>query len=255
MTAADIDQLSPQVTVTRVGLSGPGGARHVTAGLGLGLAMAAAANAPVRLADTVLNRLAVPVPGDDLLGPFLDRVPPAGQPVTLPGQRPRFEPRNLSFTDGLDRWDLDRGSRHEADEDYSAGADGQTAILSSAVPRPLGYAALVQVIFADDYRGATVVFGGEVRTGPRTEQAGLRLEIRRHPWRAGPAHEDHGVTISGDRDWTRQEITALIPEDADMIRFGITLTGPGRIALRNPELRKAEPHPAEPLPAEPAPGD
>jgi hypothetical protein len=162
--------------------------------------MAAAVNAPVRLADALLDRLAVPVSGDDLLSPFLDRVPPAGQPVTLPGQRPRYEPRNLSFTDGLARWDLDRGSPHQADEDsgsrptdedsgsrrqtdgsYSADADGQTAILSSAVPQPRGSAALVQVIFADDYRGATVVFGGELRTGPGTEQAGLRLQIRRHP--------------------------------------------------------------------------
>ena len=47
-------------------------------------------------------------------------------------------------------------------------------------------------------------------------------------------------------DWTRHEITALIPEDADIIRFGIALTGPGRIALRNPELRTAEPRAAEP---------
>jgi hypothetical protein len=38
--------------------------------------MAAAAGAPVRLADTVMDRLAVPVAGDDLLGPLLDRVPP-----------------------------------------------------------------------------------------------------------------------------------------------------------------------------------
>ncbi len=30
---------------------------------------------------------------------------------------------------------------------------------------------------------------------------------------------------------------ALIPGDADIIRFGIVLTRPGRIALRNPELR------------------
>jgi hypothetical protein len=72
--------------------------------------------------------------------------------------------------------------------------------------------------------------------------------------RGGLARQDRDVTVSGDHDWTRQEITALIPEDADMIRFGITLTGPGRIALRNPELRKAEPRLAEASPAEPAHG-
>ena len=88
VTEADIDELSPQVAVARIGLGGPAGARQVTAGLGLGLAMAAAAGAPVRLADAVLDRLAVPVPGDDLLGPFLDRVPPVGQARPAVSYRP-----------------------------------------------------------------------------------------------------------------------------------------------------------------------
>jgi hypothetical protein len=251
VTAADTDELTPQASVARIGLAGPAGTRQVTAALGLGLAMAAAAGAPVRLADVVLDRVARPVPGDDLLTPFLDRVPPVGQAVSLPGQRPRYEPRNLSFADGLDRWDLDRGPR-EADQDYSAAnssatanysatANGKSAVLSSAVPRPVGSAALVQTIFADDYRGATVVFRGESRAEPATEQAGLRLEILRHPWRGGRTREDRELAVSGGRDWTSLEITALIPEDADVIRFGITLTGPGQVALRNPELRPAKP--------------
>jgi hypothetical protein len=263
VTGVDIDadssaleggELSPQAAVARIELSGPAGTRHVTAALGLGLAMAAAAGAPVRLAGEVLDRVAVPVPGEDLLGPLLDRLPPAarllpgggvgGWPVgTLPGQRPRYEPRNLDFADGLDRWDLDSGSRDEAGQDYTATAEGESAVLSSAVARPAGSAALVQSIFADDYRGAAVVFRGEIRTTHGTEQAGLRLEILRHWWRTGRhPREDHGLTVSGGRHgWRDLEITALIPEDADIIRFGITLTGTGRIALRNPELRLAEP--------------
>ncbi len=257
VTEADTGELSPQAAVARIELSGLAGTRHVTAALGLGLAMAAAAGAPVRLAGEVLDRVAVPVPGDDLLGPLLDRVPPvarvlpgrglAGWPVaTLPRERPRFEPRNLDFADGLDRWDLESGSRRETDRsgsgDYSAAADGGSAVLSSAVPRPAGSAALVQAIFADDYRGAAVVFRGEIRTEPLTEQAGLRLEILRHWWRTGRPREDHGLTVSGGhRNWSGHEITALIPEDADMIRFGVVLAGTGSIALRNPELRIAGP--------------
>ena len=104
--AADTDELTPQASVARIGLGGPAGIRQVTASLGLGLAMAAAAGAPIRLADAVMDRLAVPVPDDDMLGPLLDHVPPVGRalpghaPVgwpmrALPGQRPRFEPRNL----------------------------------------------------------------------------------------------------------------------------------------------------------------
>ena len=256
VTEAGAGELSPEVTVARIGLAGPAGTRQVTAGLGLGLALAAAAGAPVRLAGAVLDRLAVPVPGDDLLTPFLDRVPSGatarpghglrGWPLaTLPGRRPRYEPRNLDFADGLDRWDLDSGPgpdpgrprAADGEPDYAAAAEGPSAVLSSAVPRPAGSAALIQAIYADDYRGATVTFSGEIRAGPLTGQAGLRLEILRQWWRLGRAREDHGLTIAGHRRaWASYEITARIPADADLIRFGIGLTGPGRIALRNPDL-------------------
>jgi hypothetical protein len=266
VTGVDIDvtdvgaaELSPEVTVTRIGLAGPAGTRQVTADLGLGLALAAAAGAPVRLADAVLDRLAVPVPGDDLLTPFLDRVPPAARPrrghgllgwplAAVPGRRPRYEPRNLDFATGLDRWDLDAApgsgpqAGTEAEPDYSAAADGLSAVLSSAVPGPAGSAALVQAIYADDYRGAEVTFSGEIRADSVTGRAGLRLEILRHWWQRGRAREDHGLTIAGrHRAWTGYEITARVPADADLIRFGIALNGPGWIALRNPDLRIAEP--------------
>lgn len=260
VTEAGAGELSPEVTVARVGLAGPAGTRQVTADLGLGLALAAAAGVPVRLADAVMDRVAVPVPGDDLLTPFLDRVPPVararpghglpGWPIAaLPRRRPRYEPRNLDFASGLDRWDLDAvprsdsepdsepGSVPGSEPDYAAAAEADSAVLSSSVPRPAGSAALVQAIYADDYRGATVIFSAEIRADPLTEQAGLRLEIIRHWWRAGQAREDHCLTISGRHPWTRYEITARIPADADLIRFGIGLTGAGRIALRNPDLR------------------
>jgi hypothetical protein len=253
VTAADIEELSPEVSTTRIEVGGPAGSRQVTARLGLGLAVAAAAGAPVRLAGSVLDRLAVPVSGDDLAGPFLGRVPPANwrgrrrpPAMTVPAQRPRFEPRNLAFADGLDRWDLDRGSLGDAGDprrqDYSAAAGGESAILSAAVPQPAGSVALVQTIFADDYRGATVVFRGEIRTEAGTE-AGLHLEIFPDRWRWA-AREQHGIAVTGRWDWTRHEVTVLIPGDADRLRFGITLTGPGRVELRNAELRRAEPRSA-----------
>jgi hypothetical protein len=186
------------------------------------------------------------------------------------GKRPRFEPRNLNFADGLDRWDHDAG----AGSGYSAIVDGSSAVLestvlestvpgstvpgstvpgstvpgstvpgstvpgsvvrTSAVPRPGGAGALLQAIFADDYRGREVVFSAEISTEPLTGPAGLRLEILRH-WRR--VREDHGITVAGQSDWTSYEVRALVPADADIIRFGITLAGAGRIALRHPELR------------------
>ena len=249
VTEADAGELSPEITVARIGLAGPAGTRQVTAGLGLGLALAAAASAPVRLADAVMDRVGVPVAGDDLLTPFLDRVPPAAQvrsgqwltgwPIaSLPGRRPRYEPRNLDFAAGLDRWDLDArpSSAADAAADYAAAAEADLAVLSSASQRAAGPAALVQAVYADDYRGAAVTFSAEIRLDPGTEQAGLRLEIIRHSWPGMRVREDHGLTISGRHPWTRYEITARIPADADLIRFGVGLTGSGRIAVRNPNL-------------------
>ena len=276
MTSPDAAELNQEVAVARIGLAGPAGTRQVTAAMGLALALAAAGGAPVRLADAVLDRLAVPVPGDDPLAPFAGRVssaaptlPGHGQrPLApLPGPRPRYEPRNLDFADGLERWDLDtwlspdpdwpepdRQGAADGGPDYAAAVEGPSAVLYSAVPRPAWPAALVQAIYADDYRGATVAFSGELRADFLTGQAGqpgLRLEIIRHWWPGGMAignaREDHALTFSGRiRAWTRHELTVRIPADADLIRFGIGLTGSGRVALRNPDLRVAEPAPAAP---------
>ena len=259
VTEAGATELSPEVTVARIGLASPTGTRQVTADLGLGLALAVAADAPVRLADTVLDRLAVAVQGDDLLTPFLDRVPPAAWPppgptpprwplATLRG-RPRYEPRNLDFAGGLDRWDLDCWPGPDPDQPGAAAGAGLRSgrrwavdVLASAVPRPAGSAALVQAVYADDYGGTTVTFSGELWGELLHGQAGLRLEILRHWWRGPAAREDHGLTIAGGRrDWTGHQITARIPADADLIRFGVTLNGPGRIGLRNPDLRVTEP--------------
>ena len=96
----DVDELGPEVTAARIALASPAGTQQVTARLADGLALAITAGAPVRVADAVMDRVAVPVAGGDLLSPLLDRVPPVGQvrpghspagwPVgTLPGQRTR----------------------------------------------------------------------------------------------------------------------------------------------------------------------
>src|SRR5579862_3492058 len=82
VTGADLDaaedtdagDFEPESFTARIELGGPAGPRHVTVPFGLGLALAAVAGAPVRMAGQVLDRHAVPVAGDDLLGPVLDLV-------------------------------------------------------------------------------------------------------------------------------------------------------------------------------------
>ena len=62
VTAVDVDELGPEVTVARIGLATPAGPEHVTARLLDGLAMAIATGAPIRVANAVMDRLAV-LPG------------------------------------------------------------------------------------------------------------------------------------------------------------------------------------------------
>ena len=44
--------------------------------------------------------------------------------------------------------------------------------------------------------------------------------------------------MTESQDWSRREITVMVLEDTDVIRFGVTLAGRGRVWLRNPELRR-----------------
>jgi RNA polymerase sigma-70 factor (ECF subfamily) len=248
VTGVDLDELGPEVTAARIELTSPSGTQHVTARLGYGLALAAASGAPVRVASAMMDRLAEPVPGQDMLGPFLDRKPLPARPP-LPHWRPRFEPRNLAFTDGLDSWRLGGSFLHEASgshwEDYSSTAEDRTAVLSSAVPQPCGFAFLGQKIFADDYRGAAVVFRGELRTEDVADDAGLFLRLitkGRHAPRPVTMQDvrnipgNHLRSVAGSHDWTRYEVTAHVPDDVQIVWFGIFLTGRGRVELRNAEL-------------------
>lgn len=261
---ADIEEVTEQTCTARIELGGPSGTRHVTARLDLGLTLAVVSGAPVLVADAVMDRLAVPVPDGGgpaafgAAGPVrperqgaifvVDRQ--AGRVFQvagdLGGQRPRFEPRNMSFGEGLDRWDLgsaawdlDEEAVAQVRQDYSAAAEGRSAVLSCKSAEPRGSALLAQTIFADDYRGATVAFGGEVRAEDMAGQADLRLEILGKGWRVRTDRRvERTVSVTGSQDWSRREIIVAVPEGTDVIRFGITLAGRGRVWLRNPELRR-----------------
>ena len=79
VTAVEIDELGPEVAAARIELATTAGTRHVTGRLGEGLILAAEAGAPVRVAGPLMDRLAVPIQGGDLLGPFRRRSrPPQG---------------------------------------------------------------------------------------------------------------------------------------------------------------------------------
>jgi hypothetical protein len=252
VTAVDIEPAGEDgpeprsgTATAQVELATAAGTRQVTVSAGYGLKVAVAAGAPVRVADEVMERVAVPVRGEDMHAPFL--LPSAVRPPGDPGQRQSFEPRNMAFIDGLDGWDLagsflDAGRAHW--QDYSRAAADQSAILASTVPEPSGSAVLFQEIYADDYRGAAVTFRGQLRTTGLAGQAGLHLAAGRPVDPPGEHLRDRGgssLAGRGSSEWTWHEVTMPVPGDAAVIRFGISLAGRGRIELRSPELSPAGP--------------
>lgn len=248
VTGVEIGELGPEVAVARIGLAGSAGTRQVTVRLVEGLAVAIAADVPVQVADTVMDRLAVPAGTTPVRA-----AQPGGGPRRRPGEpvprraaRPRYEPRNTAFASGLDGW-LFGGSFTEnvSDShwhDYTCAAQKGTAVIASAVPEPAGFALLGQEVYADDYRGSTIVFRGELRVPEG--RAGMFLRVNEgRPVRgqlteqAAFADPDNNATpVANGPGWVPHQVTALVPADSDAIVFGIFLAGPGRIELRNPEL-------------------
>jgi hypothetical protein len=156
----------------------------------------------------------------------------------------------------------------DAPEELTARLLHAAAALSSAVPKPAGFAFLGQEMYADDYRGAVVTFRGEFRTEDPARPVHAR-PVHASPDHASPAAADHAglflranrewdirgpltehailadpnntiLPIAAASDWTTHEVTARVPDDADLVVFGIFLAGPGRIELRHPELRHPE---------------
>jgi len=255
VTGVDIGDLDAETTApprlppvsrplaeARIALGAPSGTRHVTARLGFGLAVGAAASAPVRVADAMLDRLAVAIQGDDLVGQFTGGLP---TPTALrPRPRLRFEPVNLTFASGLERWGFGGRFRRDAGgahgDEYSCTTADQSVIIRSAVPEPCGFAGLQQMIAADDYRGRTLVFSGELRTEDVADRAGLHLMVGPP---LGPVEDGRPTpprrttaTVTGSHDWTRHEVSADVPADAGIVGFGFFLAGRGLVELRNAEL-------------------
>jgi RNA polymerase sigma-70 factor (ECF subfamily) len=246
LAGVTVTGLGPGVTATRIDIAGPAGTRPVTASLADGLTIAVIAGAPLAVDDPVMDRLARPVTGPDLLSQFRSQ-----ETSPKPSLR-RFEPRNMAFTDGLNRWQLGGTFlRQGSGLDYSATTADGRAILAAAVPEPAGFAFLAQEIEPDDYRGRTVTFRGELRTDKPDGRAGLVLRVS-GPGRSTPLRPasldprddpaNHIASATGAGAWIQYDVTAQIPADANLITFGIFLNGGGQLELRHPALA---PHPRE----------
>lgn len=121
--------------------------------------------------------------------------------------------------------------------------------ITTRTSQPEGFAWLAQEIFADDYRGAAVVFRGRLRAqgtadGAAGRRAGLFVRIRRGRDIRGPLTEaavladpgNHLLGIADGPGWSTHEIVTDVPGDCMTVMFGVYLAGAGSIELREPEL-------------------
>jgi RNA polymerase sigma-70 factor (ECF subfamily) len=240
VTGVEIGELGPEVTAARITIDD----RQVTARVVEGLAVAIATGAPVRVADAVMDRLAVPAGTTPIREPGRK---PNARPVPRRSNRPRYSPRNLTFADGLNGWRFGGSFAEHLSEshwrDYISETENGTAAIASAVPEPAGFAMLGQEVYAEDYRDSLVTFRAEFRV--TSDRAGLFLRVNEGRPIRGPLTEqaafadpDNNATIiAPDPEWTSHEVSARVPPDGDIILFGIFLAGSGRLEMRRPELR------------------
>ena len=155
----------------------PGGTRQVTARLADGLALAVITGAPLAVDDPVMDRLAEPVTGPDLLSPFRSRQPAAPEARARGSSRATWRSPTACAAGGSPAASCARppGPR----QDYSCTTEDGRAILAAAVPEPAGFAFLGQEIYAEDYHGRTVTFRGDLRATGVADRAGLVLRVPR----------------------------------------------------------------------------
>ncbi|GAA4556423.1 sigma-70 family RNA polymerase sigma factor [Planotetraspora kaengkrachanensis] len=165
---------------------------------------------------------------------------PAASAALRRGERVE-EPRNLDFSDGLRFWDLRGGFLHDPSgahwRDYTCGARDGVAWLASAVDRPLGFADLRQAVVAGSRQGSRVRLTAEVRYTRHTShdagsEAALYLRVVDPDRSRGAEDHQHMAVIAPGDEWRPLNVKARIPDDAVLLLFGVTLSGPGTIEMR-----------------------
>ena len=244
LAGVTVTDLGPGVTATRIGIAGPGGTRPVTASLADGLTLAVIAGAPLAVDDPVMDRLARPVTGPDLLSQFRSQETPPG--LCAGGSSPATWRSPTAWTDGSSA--APSCARAPGSTIPPPPRTGGRSWPRPAPSRPDSPSS-PRKSNADDYRGRTVTFRGELRTAQADGRAGLALRVTspgrsRPPQAASPdPREDpanHIASATGTGAWTQYEVTAQIPADANLIRFGVFLNGGGQVEFRHPALA---PHP------------
>jgi hypothetical protein len=129
----------------------------------------------------------------------------------------------------------DRPADYEVGIDPTGGTKGAPCgFIGGRGSRPAGYGTLMQAVAADEYRGRRLRFSAYVKAAGVGGWAGLWMRVdgrSKSPSELPPVlgfDNMQGRPIKGTLDWKRYEIVLDVPPEADVIGFGIVLSGPGR---------------------------
>lgn len=119
---------------------------------------------------------------------------------------------------------------YEMKLDREASHSGKaSATLKSIVPKTGGFGTLMQMCKADNYRGKRVRMSGFVRSVDVADWAGLWLRVDGSKSEALAFDNMQDRPVKGTTDWKSCEIVLDVPEDAQMLAFGVLLSGTGQV--------------------------
>jgi len=180
----------------------------------------------------------------------LDEIIKTTSTNTHPPKEAKFprlpEPKNLQFTEGLERWELRGSFFYDASgshwQDYTSGIDEigpqsglKSGYLKAQVPEPQGYADLRQAIQAKNYLGKSVRLSADIKIIDVEDHAGLYLRVI-DPLMTKSPEVRQQVTFQGTQDWTHYETQSEVLTDSVFILFGISLSGKGQVWVTNVQL-------------------
>jgi hypothetical protein len=181
---------------------------------------------------SVLHTFEVPgAPGDASAAPRGPARPPAPAAVSPTISSAVAEPALPAgwFRAG------DRPADYEVGIDPAGGRNGGACgFIGGRGSQPAGYGTLMQAVAADEYRGRRLRFSAHVKASGVGGWAGLWMRVdgrAKSPSELPPVlgfDNMQGRPIKGTLDWKRYEIVLDVPPEADVIGFGIVLSGPGR---------------------------
>ena len=115
-------------------------------------------------------------------------------------------------------------------ERTGAHAGNACAYLKSVVGETAGFGTLMQMFKAEQYRGKRVRMWGYVKSKDASDWAGLWMRVdgaKKDEILAFDNMQDRA--IKGTTDWKKYEIVLDVPENSEMVAFGLLLSGKGQV--------------------------